>query len=94
MKITQANLTSDELIGLETHVVRSTDPGHVCRRGSVVDESKEMLHISTETGKIMVPKNISVFDFKLPNGTVVRVDGHKLRGTPESRIKKRRSRRW
>ncbi|MHA1925760.1 MAG: ribonuclease P protein component 1 [Candidatus Thorarchaeota archaeon] len=94
MKITPANLTRHELIGLETHVVRSSDPGHVCKKGLIVDESKEMIHISTETGKIMVPKMISVFDFKLPQGIVVRVEGHKLMGTPENRIKKRQSRRW
>jgi ribonuclease P protein subunit POP4 len=94
MKITPANLTRHEIIGLDTHVVMSSDPGHVCRRGPVVDESKEMIQISTETGRIMVPKMTSVFDFKLSNGTVVRVDGHKLRGTPENRIKKRQSRRW
>jgi ribonuclease P protein subunit POP4 len=94
MRITPASLTRHELIGLEAHVVRSTDPGHVCRRGSVVDESREMIHISTENGNIMVPKTTCVFDFKLPNGTVVRVDGHKLRGTPENRIKKRQNRRW
>jgi ribonuclease P protein subunit POP4 len=94
MKITPGNLTRHEIIGLEAHVVMSSDPGYVCRQGPIVDESKEMIHISTETGNIMVPKMISIFDFKLPNGTVVRVDGHKLRGTPENRIKKRQSRRW
>ncbi|MHA2353574.1 MAG: ribonuclease P protein component 1 [Candidatus Thorarchaeota archaeon] len=94
MRITPESLTRHELIGLEAHVVGSTDPGHVCRRGSVVDESREMIHISTENGNIMVPKISCVFDFKLPNGTVVRVDGRKLRGTPENRIKKRQSRRW
>jgi len=94
MKITPANLTRHELIGLEAHVLWSTDPGHVCRQGSVVGESKEMIHISTETGSIMVPKMISVFDFKLADGTIVRVDGQNLSGTPENRIKKRQSRRW
>jgi ribonuclease P protein subunit POP4 len=94
MKITPANLIRHELIGLEAHVVGSSDPGHVCRQGPIVYESKEMFHISTESGKIMVPKMISVFDFKLPNGTVVRVEGHKLRGTPENRMKRRQRRRW
>jgi ribonuclease P protein subunit POP4 len=94
MKITPANLTRHELIGLEAHVVQSSDPGHICRQGPIVDESKEMIHISTDVGEIMVPKMISVFDFKLPNGTVVRVEGRKLRGTSENRMKKRQRRRW
>ncbi|MFW9912170.1 MAG: ribonuclease P protein component 1 [Candidatus Thorarchaeota archaeon] len=94
MKITPANLTRHELIGLETHIVQSSDPGHICRQGSIVDESKEMIYISTETGEIAAPKMISVFDFKLPNGTVVRVEGDKLRGAPENRMKKRLRRRW
>ncbi|MFX1261205.1 MAG: ribonuclease P protein component 1 [Promethearchaeota archaeon] len=94
MRITPANLTRHELIGLETHIVQSSDPGHICRQGPIVDESKEMIHISTETGEIMVPKTNSVFDFKLPNGMIVRVEGHKLRGTPENRMKKPQRRRW
>lgn len=94
MKITPTNLSRHELIGLEAHIVQSSDPGHICRQGTIVDESKEMIHISTETGEIMVPKTIAVFDFKLPNGTVVRVEGHKLRGTPENRMKKLQRRRW
>jgi ribonuclease P protein subunit POP4 len=94
MKITPANLARHELIGLEAHIVQSSDPGHICRQGPIIDESKEMIYISTETGEIAAPKMISVFDFKLPNGTVVRVEGHKLRGTPENRMKKRQRRRW
>ncbi|MFW9845191.1 MAG: ribonuclease P protein component 1 [Candidatus Thorarchaeota archaeon] len=94
VKITPASLTRHELIGLETHVVDSTDPSHICRHGSVVDESKEMIHISTDMGSIMVPKSGCVFEFQLPDGEVVRVDGQMLRGTPEDRIKKRQSRSW
>jgi ribonuclease P protein subunit POP4 len=93
MKITPDNLTRHELMGLSTHVVASSDPSLVCRRGVVVDESKEMIHLNTPRGLVRVAKQTCVFDVRLPDGTVVRVDGHNLRGRPEERLKKR-LRRW
>lgn len=94
MSITPSNLIKHELIGLKTHVVDSTDPGHICKSGTIVDESKEMLHVSTEGGTIHIPKSFCVFELQLPDGTHVRVDGNLLRGTPEDRLKKRQLGRW
>ena len=50
--------------------------------------------IDTESGTVVVPKNICVFDITLPDGTEVRVDGGLLRGRPEDRMKKRLNRSW
>ncbi len=94
MSITHQNLLRHELVGLETHIVGSRDPGHVCRRGTIVAESKEMIQLDTEDGDILLPKNVCVFEIKLPSGDVIRVDGDLLRGRPEDRVKKRQSRRW
>ena len=83
MKIAPQNIAKHELVGLSTSIVDSKDPNHVCTKGTILGESKEMIEIDTERGTIAVPKTICVFDITLPNGTVVRVDGGLLRGRRE-----------
>ena len=94
MKITPQNITRHELVGLSTHIVDSKDPNHVCRKGVILAESKEMIQIGTDQGTIAVPKGICVFDMTLPDNSVVRIDGGLLRGRPEDRMKKRLNRSW
>jgi ribonuclease P protein subunit POP4 len=94
MRITPQNIVKHELVGLSTHVVESKDPNHVCRKGVILGESKEMIQIGTQEGTIAVPKEICVFDMTLPDSTVVRIDGVLLRGRPEDRMKKRLNRSW
>jgi ribonuclease P protein subunit POP4 len=94
MDITYSNLLNHELVGLKTHVTSSRDPGLVSKTGTIVDESKEMLLLSTEKGTIMLPKSVCTFDLHLPSGDTVRVDGQLLRGAPEERLKKHQPRRW
>ncbi|TFG10044.1 ribonuclease P protein component 1 [Candidatus Thorarchaeota archaeon] len=92
--ITPENLVQHELIGLQLHVVASTDPSCICRSGTVLDESRNMLHIQTPKNLIRVAKSNSVFDIELPNETIVRVAGRLLEGRPEQRLKKPLHRRW
>ena len=94
MSISPLNLFRHELIGLETQVIKSRDPTHISRSGTIVGESKEMIQIYTEEGEILLPKEICVFSIKLPDGEHVQIDGDLLRGRPEDRLKKRLSRRW
>jgi len=94
MTVTPMNLIQHELVGLKTHVVASRDPGQVCKSGTIVAESREMIRLDTSAGVIQLPKSNCVFDMSLPDGTVVRVDGYVLKGRPEDRLKKRLSRRW
>ncbi|MFW9807323.1 MAG: ribonuclease P protein component 1 [Candidatus Thorarchaeota archaeon] len=94
MKVTPENLIRHELVGLSTHVVESKDPSHVCRKGVILGETREMIQIGTEEGTISVPKGICVFDMTLPDDIVVRVNGGLLRGRPEDRMKKRLNRSW
>lgn len=94
MNIDPLRLINSELIGLHTHVVASSDPGQVCKEGMIIDETREMFHIKQGNIVIKIPKAIAVFDFTLPDGSVVRVDGKILRGRPEDRLKKSLRRRW
>ena len=94
MKIAPENIVRHELTGLATHVVESKDPNLVCRKGIILGESKEMIHLDTKNGTVSVPKKVCVFDITLPNGAVVRVEGNVLHGRPEDRMKKRLTRSW
>jgi len=94
MTITPRNILGHELMGLKAHVVKSTDPTHVSQNGRIVAESRSMLQLETETGDVLLPKEVCTFDITLPDETVVRVDGNLLHGRPEDRMKKRHKRRW
>ncbi|TXT53736.1 MAG: Ribonuclease P protein component 1 [Candidatus Thorarchaeota archaeon] len=94
MTITPRNLIGHELVGLKAHVCDSRDPTLICRSGKIIGESKEMITLDTDTGNVLLPKSVCVFDITLPDRTVVRVDGEYLQGRPEDRLKKRLSRRW
>jgi len=94
MRITPENITRHELTGLSMHIVESTDPTFVCRKGVILGESKEMIHFRTEDREVAAPKINCVFDVTLPDDTVVRINGEALRGRPEDRMKKRLIRSW
>lgn len=82
-----------ELLGLPVTVTESTDPGLIDASGLVVDETKNMLHILSGGRVRKIPKSNARFAFTLNNGTLVEVDGEKLVGRPEDRVRRRR-RRW
>ena len=92
MKISPMKVIEHELVGLQVHIIASKDPNHVCQRGIIVGESKELLYLDTAQGEKKVPKGICTFDLTLPEGVTARVDGGLLRGRPEDRMKRRSKR--
>ncbi len=78
------------LIGSRVSVVMSSHPGLIGIEGEVVDETKNMLVIRTKSGDKKVPKNTSVFQITLPNGNQIKIDGVKIVGRLEDRIRKTR----
>ncbi|MCF2137506.1 MAG: ribonuclease P protein component 1 [Candidatus Thorarchaeota archaeon] len=94
MTITPESLVKHEITGLHAHIVDARDPGLVCREGTIIGETRNMVYLETLSGLVKVPKSVSVFDMQLPNDTVVRVDGHLLAGRPEDRLKRPIKRRW
>ena len=85
--ITPQNLLRHELIGMNVRITLAKDPTMRGVHGSVVDETKNTLSILASGGTILVPKNIAIFRFDLPNGTRVDVDGSRLVARPENRLK-------
>ncbi len=49
---------------------------------------KESSDLSSFSEKL-IPKDVCVFQFKVPDGTIVEIDGKILNNRPEDRIKKR-----
>ena len=93
MKIT-ASIVQHEFIGLETKVVRSSNLFVVGISGRVVDETRKTFTILHKGKRRVVIKDTAVFDFVMPDGTVVEIDGKVIIGRPEDRIKKRPRRLW
>ncbi len=92
-EITPQNILRHELIGLSVKVVHARNSAVSGFRGVVVDETRNMLTVTSKRRKIMIPKNIATFQFNLPGGVRVDVDGERLVAKPENRLKTR-VRRW
>ena len=87
------NILRHELNGLDAKIVSAN-----CRyirgiHGVVVDESKNMIVLQRNGRKVLIPKSVATFRFKLADGRLVDVDGSRLMGRPESRLKTK-IRRW
>jgi ribonuclease P protein subunit POP4 len=87
------NILRHELIGLDVKIVHSTNRSIQGRSGLIINESKNMITLSRKGRKVLIPKNIATFRFKLADGRLVEVSGIRLVGRPESRLKTK-VRRW
>jgi ribonuclease P protein subunit POP4 len=87
------NILRHELIGLDVKITRSVNRSIQGRSGLIVNESKNMITLSKKGRKVLIPKNIATFRFKLADGRIVEVDGSRLVGRPENRLKTK-VRRW
>jgi len=87
------DLVMHELIGLEVKVVSSINSQLAGLKGTVIDESRNMLTIETFKGEKTLAKQDCVFSFHLPSGEWVKVQGSFLVARPEDRIKKK-FRKW
>ena len=75
--ITINNLTSHELIGLNTKIAQSTNSHLVGLSGKIIDETKNMFAIKTNLGVKNIPKDINTWRF-LIDGQVAEINGKKL----------------
>ncbi len=91
--ITPHNILRHELIGTNVRIVKSNDPTLKGVQGTIMDETRNMITVQRRDKQIRVPKGVAVFRFKLRSGLVVDVEGYRLVGRPENRLKTR-VRRW
>ena len=83
-----------ELIGLRARVTKSLHADYLGINGKIIDETRKTLVILHENERKTVTKDVAVFHFTMPNGTVVEIDGKAIVGRPEDRVKKQVRRRW
>ena len=93
ISITPLNLIRHELIGLDVKIVNDTNPCNLYISGTVVGETRNTLTIMQDSVQKMISKNNALFQFSLPSQDV-QVEGVKLIGRPEDRVKKTLKRRW
>ncbi|MEM3063197.1 MAG: ribonuclease P protein component 1 [Nitrososphaerota archaeon] len=91
--ITPKNILNHEIIGLEVKIVSSKNPLLNNLKGIIIGETKNTLKILSNNKKKIIPKNVCIFHFKLKNGEIIEVNGEKIVGRPEERLK-RRFREW
>ena len=87
--ITAQNLIYHEFIGLEVSVRASLNPSLISISGHIIDETRQMLVIQPyekPTSKKMVVKRGTLFQFTLPDGGLVDVDGDVICAAPHRRI--------
>ena len=87
--ITPENLVRHELIGLTARIVEARNRQVVGTSGKVVDESRNTLTLEVRGRERSFPKGECIFEFRIPSGKRVRVDGKLLVARPEDRIKKK-----
>ena len=93
--ITPQNIFRHEFVGLEVEVASSSHDGYKGIRGKVIDETKNTIKIEDDFGdEKIIPKKVSIFEFTLPNGSRVEIDGKIIAIRPENRIKKRYKKYW
>lgn len=89
---TPRNILRHELLGLAVRA--KSMRGECVHVGEVAGETRNMIRILRNDGRlVMLPKNAYLFEFTLPSGERVLVDGSTLVGRPEERLKKK-IRRW
>ena len=93
MKVTP-DIIRHEFIGTEGKIAKSPHADYIGICGEVIDETRNTFTILQKAKTKSIVKNLSVFHFKFPDGTIVEIDGNLLVGRPEDRLKKTVKRLW
>ncbi len=88
MNIAPREIVRYELIGLKVEIVNSKNKSLIGIRGTIINETKNMLTIELDNKKIKkIIKDQATLNLKFKNH-IVQVNGQLLVGRPEERIKK------
>jgi ribonuclease P protein subunit POP4 len=90
--VTAETLPRHELAGLYVRVVEARHEGYVGIAGSVVDETRNTLLIGASRRR--VPKAECAFEFELPSGDHVVVEGARLVADPARRTELTGDSKW
>ena len=93
MKITP-DIIRYEFIGTQAKIAQSTHEGYLGLGGKVIEETKNTLTLLHQGEPKNIIKDLAVFDFQFPDGTIAEIDGKLLVGRPEDRLKRSIKRLW
>jgi len=82
------NVARHELIGLDVLVAGATNPAHAGLGGRIIDETRNLVVLQTETEIKKIPKYGSMFRTCLPDNSLVEIHGSALILAPEKRLKR------
>ena len=83
--ITLENLKFHEMIGMQTKIVKSTNPQINNIKGRIINETKSTFVLSTTNGLKKFPKLQNEWEFEL-NGRKILLNGRMISKKPEDRI--------
>lgn len=83
--MTPQNDSVNELVGLYTSVIESTNSQIIGLSGKIVNETKSMLEIQTRNGLKKIPKNHSKWQVNTDTQKFV-IDGASINKRPQDRI--------
>ena len=83
--ITADNITAHEFIGLNTEIVKSTNPQVIGLNGRIINETKSMFTINTQNGIKSIAKETNNWKFSIDGKDIV-VNGSKITKRPFDRI--------
>ncbi|MEM3506098.1 MAG: ribonuclease P protein component 1 [Candidatus Bathyarchaeia archaeon] len=86
-KITPQNILKHELIGLEACIKNSNNKQLIGIKGKIIDETKNIIVILQNGKPKRIPKNVLMLEVKLPDGSLVEIDGKAIMARPEDRLK-------
>lgn len=86
--ITRQNLLFSTFIGLEVEIVNSSQRALVGLKGTITDETKNLIVIEANGKEAKYPKVSSTFRFTTENGEKVDVPGKEIAFRPHERPKK------
>jgi len=81
------SLEKGELIGLNIEIINSNNKANIGIKGKLIDETRHMLIIKNKSGLKKVIKEQNIFAIKQEE-KIETINGKKLVGTGEERIKK------
>jgi RNase P/RNase MRP subunit p29 len=82
-------ILSSSLVGLEIEIVESSSEDLIGLKGVIEEETANLLRILTEKKILSVPKLNQVFKIITSDETTLLVEGHMIKGTPETRVRKK-----
>ena len=83
--ITADNITAHEFIGLNTEIVKSTNPQVIGLNGRIINETKSMFTINTQKGIKLIAKETNNWKFSIDGKDIV-VKGSKITKRPFDRV--------